>query len=157
MIKPLRILAILIPVFVLSCAQDAETPEAQVRKLIKEAESAAENKHSGVLREFISERYRDSEGRDKRTIEGIIRYYFLRNQSIHLLTRTQAIRFPQPKRAEATVFVAMAGQPISSMQELPRIRADLHRFDIVFVTEDGAWKVVSAEWRRAVVEDFLRP
>ena len=150
-----RISAILISVFILSCAQDAETPEAQVRKLIKEAEAAAENKNSGVLREFISEHYHDSEGRDKRTIDGIIRYYFLRNQSIHLLTRTQAITFPQPNRAETTVFVAMAGQPIPSLQELPRIRADLHRFDLVFVTEDGVWKVISAEWRRAVVEDFL--
>ena len=126
-----------------------------MRALLKRGEEAAEKKETGVLRQMISEKYADSQGQDKKAIEAILRYYFLRNESIHLLTRIQSIDFPQPQRAQAVVLVAMAGQPIAGAQELERLRADLHRFEITFVRENKEWKVIRAEWRRAEVGDFI--
>ena len=139
----------------ISCAPGENSPEAQVRTLLKRGESAAEKKESGVLRQMISEKYSDSQGQDKRAIEAILRYYFLRHESIHLLVRIQSIDFPQPAQAQAVVLVAMAGQPISGAQELERLRADLYRFEIVLTTENKEWKVIRAEWRRAEPGDFF--
>jgi len=138
-----------------SCSSSENSPEVQVRALLKRGESAAENKETGVLRKMISEKYSDSQGQDKRTIEAILRYYFLRNESIHLLTRIQSVAFPQPARAQAVVLVAMAGQPISGAQELERLRADLHRFEITLTIENKEWRVIRAEWRRAELGDFF--
>ncbi len=146
--------ALLLPGLI-SCSSQPGTPEAQVRALLKQAETAAENKDSRVLRGFISEKYSDSQGQDKKAVEAILRYYFLRNESIHLLTRVQPITFPEPSRAQAVVLVAMAGQPIPNPQQLERLHADLNRFAITFAREDKEWKVIDAEWRRAELADFI--
>jgi hypothetical protein len=138
-----------------ACSSEPDSPEAQVRALLKHGEAAAEKKEGGVLRQLISEKYSDSEGQDKKAIEAILRYYFLRNESIHLFTRVQSITFPKPARALAVVLVAMAGQPISGTQEFERLHADLHRFEITLAREGEEWKVIRAEWRRAEIGDFL--
>ena len=138
-----------------SCSSAEESPEAQVRVFLKRGETAAEKKQTGVLRQMISDKYSDSQGQDKRAIEAILRYYFLRNESIHLLMRIQSIAFPQPAQAQTVVLVAMAGQPISGAQELERLRADLHRFEITLASENKEWKVICAEWRRAEPGDFF--
>ena len=138
-----------------SCSPAGDSPETQVRTLLKQGEMAAENKETGVLRKMISEKYSDSQGQDKRAIEAILRYYFLRNETIHLLMRIQSVAFPQPAQAQAIVLVAMAGQPISGAQELERLHADLHRFEITLASENKEWKVIRAEWRRAEPGDFF--
>ena len=138
-----------------SCSPAEDSPETQVRTLLERGETAAEKKETGVLRKMISEKYSDSQGQDKRAIEAILRYYFLRNESIHLFVRIQSIAFPQPVQAQAIVLVAMAGQPIAGAQELERLRADLHRFEITLASENKEWKVVRAEWRRAEPGDFF--
>ena len=104
---------------------------------------------------MISEKYTDSQGQDKKAIEAILRYYFLRNQTIHLFTRVREITFPAPDVARADVMVAMAAQPIAGVGELERVQADLHRFQINLAREQGEWRVLRAEWRRAEIGDFL--
>jgi len=138
-----------------SCSPAEDSPETQVRTLLKRGETAAEKKQTGELRKMISEKYSDSQGQDKRAIEAILRYYFLRHESIHLFMRIQSIAFPQPAQAQAVVLVAMAGQPIAGAEELERLRADLHRFEITLASENKEWKVIRAEWRRAEFADFL--
>lgn len=138
-----------------ACSSGKDSPETQVRTLIKQAESAAEKKDSGTLRRLVSEKYSDSQDRDKKIVESIFRFYFLRNEAIHLFTRVQQISFPRPDVAQAVVMVAMAGQPVSTAEELERVRADLHRFEITLALENAEWKVVRAEWRRAEFADFL--
>lgn len=140
---------------VTACSSGQDSPEAQVRALIEQAESSAEKKESGNLRRLVSEKYSDSQGRDKKAIEAVLRYYFLRHESIHLFTRIQQTSFPSPGIAHAVVLVAMAGQPITDAEELERLRADLHRFEITLTRESEEWKVIRAEWRRAEFADFL--
>lgn len=138
-----------------SCLPAQDSPEAQVRALFARAETAAEQKDLAALRPMISDQYADGEGQDKKAIEAVLRFYFLRNQSIHLFTRIQNIEFPEPARARAVVLVAMAGQPIKTGQELARLHADLNRFVITLARDNKEWKVTAAEWRRAEPADFL--
>jgi hypothetical protein len=139
-----------------ACAAEPDSPEAQVRALLERAEEAAEEKRVGALKQLISEIYSDDHGQDRQAVAGLLTYYFLRNQSVHLLTRVRSIEFPEPARARATVFVAMAGMPIPGIDELARIRADLYRFDFSLADEaSGDWRVTRAAWRRATTDDFL--
>ena len=49
----------------------------------------------------------------------------------------------------------MAGTPIAGPEALAGLRADLYRFDLRLGEEpDGEWRVRSAEWRPAAVDDF---
>jgi len=147
------VLAMLLP----GCRGERASPEAEVRALINSAVTAAEQKSIGTLKDMVSEKYADEQGQNKRAIENLLRLHFLRNETVHLYARTQSVTLPQPDRAQATVLVAMAGVPIASAQELPLLRADLHRFEIDFARENKTWRVRRAAWRRAELGEFLGP
>jgi len=147
------VLAMLLP----GCRGERASPEAEVRALINSAVAAAEQKSIGTLKDMISEKYADEQGQNKRAIENLLRLHFLRNETVHLYAHTQSVTLPQPERAQATVLVAMAGVPIASAQELPLLRADLHRFEIDFARENKTWRVRRAAWRRAELGEFLGP
>jgi hypothetical protein len=139
------------------CRGAPDDPEAQVRALVRDAVAAAERKDVGALRAMVSERYADDQGQDKRAVEALLRLHFLRNQSIHLYTRIRSVELAPPDRAQASVLVAMAGVPIASEEQLPGVRADLHRFELELAREDGAWRVQRAAWRRTEPGEFLNP
>lgn len=147
------VIAMLLP----GCRGERASPEAEVRALINSAVTAAEQKSIGTLKDSISEKYADDQGQNKRAVEGLLRLHFLRNETVHLYVHIQSVTLPQPERAQATVLVAMAGVPIASAQELPLLRADLHRFEIDFVRENKTWRVQRAAWRRAELGEFLGP
>ncbi|MDH5487423.1 MAG: hypothetical protein OEY53_07950, partial [Gammaproteobacteria bacterium] len=77
-----------------ACSSDRDNPEKQVRSLLAQGETAAEQKQAGTLRQMISEKYSDSQGQDKKAIESTLRYYLLRHQTIHLFIRIREIAFP---------------------------------------------------------------
>jgi hypothetical protein len=146
----------LLAALALVCAGEPESPEARVLALLERAEVAAEERDVKALREMISERYADEQGRDKAALKALLAFHFLRNQSVHLLTRAGEIALPTPERAEVVVFVAMAGRPIPGPEALVGLRADLYRFDLVFEEVEGEeWRLVRAGWRRAMPDDFL--
>ena len=156
---PVRIglLGLVVVLLLPGCRGERASPEAEVRALISGAVVAAEQKSIGVLKDSISEKYADDQGQNKRAVENLLRLHFLRNQSVHLYAHIQSVTLPQPDRAQATVLVAMAGIPIASAQELPVLRADLHRFEIDFARENKTWRVLRAAWRRAELAEFLAP
>lgn len=143
-------------VFSLTACSKPDTPEQRIRALIANAERAAEKKEISALRGYLSRNYADEAGRDWRTIHGILRLYLLRHEAIHLFTRIAAVDFPEPARAEAVVYVAMAGRPIVSAEELAGFRANLYRFELRLAEEGGDWRVTAAAWRPAEPADFIR-
>jgi hypothetical protein len=147
-------LLLLVSGLVTACDRD-DGPEARIRALLVAAEDAAEAREIDVLTEAVSEHYADAAGRDRQAVKGILVFYFLRHTSIHLLTRHHEIALGEPGHARAVVFVAMAGTPFAGIGDLPGVRADLYRFAFDLADEDGTWRVVHADWRRAAPDDFL--
>jgi hypothetical protein len=94
-------------------------------------------------------------GNDRQAIVRLLTYHFLRNQSIHLLTRVASIEIPEPERASVTVYVAMAGRPIPDVDAMTQLRADLYRFDFALEDVEERWQVERAAWRPAEARDFL--
>ena len=68
--------------FFAGACSSGDSPEAQVRALLAQGEAAAEKKESAVLRHMVSEKYSDSQGQDKKAIDAILRYYFLRRAGL---------------------------------------------------------------------------
>jgi hypothetical protein len=139
-----------------ACSPEPESPEARIRALLDQMEVAAEQKDLGPLKAMVSEQYSDERGNDRQAVLGLLTYHFLRNQSIHLLTRVRAIEFPEPGRATVSVYVAMAGRPIPDADALTRLRADLYRFEFRLAEGgESGWLVTGAAWRPAETADFL--
>jgi hypothetical protein len=129
-------------------------PEEQVRAVLAALEQSAQARDAGEMKEHISEDYSDDRGNDKRAVAQLVAFHLLRNQSVYLLTRVTSVEIGDPGRARAEVLVAMAGTPIEGPEALLALRADLYRFDLGFALEDGDWRVRSADWRPASVDDF---
>jgi hypothetical protein len=134
----------------------AESPEQRVRQMLGEVEQAAEQKNLAALRGFIADGYTDPGGNDKKKIEALFRFYFLRNQSVHLYTYVESVEISKKGQAEVVVYVAMAGTPIPETEEIERLRADFVRFELELVEQDGEWQVQRARWRRAEPTDVIR-
>jgi hypothetical protein len=138
-----------------ACSSEPGSAEAQIRALLTEMEAAAEEKELRALKTVVAEQYADELGNDRRDIVQLLTYHFLRNQSIHLLTRVAAIELPEPGRASATVYVAMAGRPIPDAAALTQLRANLYHFEFSLEAVGKNWQVTSAAWRPAEGRDFL--
>jgi len=139
----------------LACSRDARSPEDRIRAVLASLEAGAEAKDAGAMKQHVSETYSDAQGNDKRAIAQLVAFHLLRNQSVYLLTRVVSVAIEAPKEGSAEVLVAMAGTPIAGPEALIGLRADLYRFDLRLAEEpDGEWRVRSAEWRPAAVDDF---
>ena len=155
--RRLLLLCLLTSAFALvsACHSEPESPEAQIRALIAKAEKAAEEKDIGTLKGLISDSYAAREPRDKRELVALIGFFFLHNQSIHLLTQVSEISFPELKHADCVVFVGMAARAIQGVGDLSSLHADILRVEFSAVDEGSAdWKVTRAAWRPAGVEDL---
>ena len=137
-----------------ACSRDSSSPEAEIRALVAQAQTAAEARDVRGLRALVAEDYADAQGHDRKAVENLIRLHILRNQSIHLFTRLGDIAFPQPDRATVSVAAAMAGRPLASAGELVGVNADLYRFDLELIRRGGEWQVQRAAWKPARLEDF---
>ena len=138
------------------CASEPESLEEQVRAMIAQAEAAAEERDLEAIKALISETYRDERGNSKQNVASLVTLYFLQNRSIYLLTRIDMLAVADSMQAEASVLVAMAGQPIGEASILTLARAALYRFDFTFADEgEGDWKVMRATWQRAEAGDFF--
>jgi len=152
---PKIFLALAFTLGLVACSGHSDTPQAQIEALFDRAEHAAEAADIGALRDMVSDAYHDEYGYDRRTVLRLAQLQILQHRSIHLLRQTRELSFPQPGRATASVFVAMAGTPLPDRDALATARADLYRFDIELALEGDDWVVTGAKWRRAQLADFL--
>lgn len=133
------------------------SPEEQVRRYIAEGEDAVEARELKHIRDLISEHYADPAKRTRRDLTRLVGGYLLRHKSIHLLTRIDRLQVRDERRAEVTLYVAMAASPITGVEQLLAMRADLHRFELELEKgEEDNWQLLTARWRRASMDDFVQ-
>jgi hypothetical protein len=145
-IRRIILLAIIAVVALTGCPGDKRSPEEQIRALVADAAQAAERKDVSSMVALISERYSDTQGQNRKALEGMLRLLFLRHESVHVYTRIQEIALLPSDRARLTVYAALASLPIAGEAQL---RGDLYRFDLELVRENRKWRVISAAWQPA--------
>ncbi len=139
---PLALVAVLA---LLGACSSADSPEAQVRKMVAAMETAAEARDVGGLMQLIAEDFRDAYGRDAPQLARQVRGYFIANQSIHLLTRIDGLEFPSADEARLRMTVAMVGREAEASAAW-NLAADVHDFDLTLRRQEGRWKVAYAQW-----------
>jgi len=143
--SPALFLLICTLLFVLTGCTEPSTPEAEVRALIAEAETAAEARDLGGIRPLIAEAYTDRRGYTKPELEKLLRFVFVTHQSVHLQVLVESIEFEQPGVANAVALVGMA----DTAGALPDV--DLYQFDVRLIrNDDDEWQLVEADWRRGL-------
>jgi hypothetical protein len=138
-----------------SCGGEPRSPETEIRDAIERVTRAAEQGDAAAVRAFISERYQDDQGHDRRALGAYVAGQLLRRERRHLLTRVRRVDLREEGRASVLVVVGMAARPLPEAAG-PGLRADVYRVDLDLEDEgDGDWKLVWAAWQPAPLTDLL--
>ncbi len=140
------------------CAKEPDAPEQQVRAYVAAGEMAVQERQLDQAKALISPDYRDEAGRGRRELVQLLAVHLLRNKSIHLFTRIEQLHIlePQQRKAEIILFAAMAGSPITGIEQLTALRADLYRFELLLGKDtDEQWLLLSVRWRHATPQELI--
>lgn len=150
-----RLSALCLAVLLCGGCSEPPAPEQRVREFIGEIETLAEAREYGELLERIAGDYLDSRGHDKLAAAGILRAFYLRNKSVHLLIRIGEIHFPAPDRASVTLYLAMARQPFTGEESASMPRTNMHRVEVDLAESGDSYEILQTEWQRAGAGEFI--
>lgn len=129
--------------------------EAQVRDAIESAAQGVRDRKIKRIAALVSQAYLDADGNDRKAILDVVRANVLFRPNVFLASHVSSVTCEPSAACQASVIAAMASVPSQTLSDLLRSRADVYRFDLVFVDEDGTWRVRSATWRPAGPQDLL--
>jgi hypothetical protein len=129
----------------------AGDPQAEIRALLAAAEEAAEARDTGFFADTLDADYRDSRGNGREEAIRAIRGLFLANQRIEVVSRVDEVVLEGADAARAVVHAGLVGQRAGASL-LGGMNADLYRFELELVNQDGDWRIIGAEIGRAVGE-----
>lgn len=131
----------------------ASDPELEIRAMLAAAEEAAEARDVGFFSDVLGTSYRDARGNDREEALRMIRGYFIANQRVEIVSRVDelVLEGPQGDAARAVVHAGMAGQRAGGGL-IDGVDADLYRFELELVNDDGDWRIIGATWSRALGE-----
>ncbi len=127
--------------FLMTGCVGGSDPEQEIRQWLDAAEAEAEERQRRAIMARISENYADARGNQKSDIENVLRYYFLRQKSVSLLTTVDELRVFGDSAAELDLTVAMAGSKGGL-----NLSADVWNFELELERMDGDWQLIGARW-----------
>jgi len=125
-----------------SCGGGAGEPEAELRAWVAAMEHAAEDRDRAAMLDRISERYGDARGNNREDIGDTLRLYFLRQQTVAIVSSIDEITVYDDTAANVKLTAGMAGKEAG----LSGLRADAYRFDLELENTDGEWLLIGARW-----------
>ena len=139
----MRCLSIIaVSVWLTACGGPSSGPEQRLRQWIENAEVAAEEKDRRGLLSMISENYADARGNDHSAIDGMLRFYFLRQQTVSLVTKIDEISVSGGTAADVVLTVGMAGTNNGESG----FTADAYRFHFELENDGDDWVLIGAKW-----------
>jgi len=129
-------------VWLSACGGPAEGPEQAIRSWVRQGQEAAEARDRRALVDLISPAYTDPRGNSRDDIEEMLRFYFLRQQKVALITRIEELEVYGDSAAKLALVVGMAG----SNDGVLGFSADAYDFEMEFELQDEDWLLTSARW-----------
>jgi hypothetical protein len=130
-------------------------PELQIRLELDALEKAVEEKDFSRVKEGLSATFQGPEGMDRPGVMAMLMLRLRERPAPHLLVRVHEVTMVDARVGRAQLVVAMAALPITGPQALPKLEADLYRFELELVSEDGRFRIRTASWKPAQLDEFL--
>jgi hypothetical protein len=148
-----RVTAIfLIFIFVASfsgCAREDE--QTKVKKIITAIQAASEAKEVKKVMEHISKNYSDPLGNNNESIRGLLVGYFSRYPKISAYISNLDISVEGAAAKAKFETVLTSGVKTGSISDVIPESLGVWNFDVTLKKESDAWKVISAQWQKALI------
>lgn len=142
-LKPFRLLvAGLLCLWLAGCGGPSEGPEAALRAWVAQGQELAEDKNRRGLVNLISPDYVDARGNSRDDISDLFRIYFLRTQTVALITKIDELNVFGDDAGEVVLTVGMAGTNEGTFG----FSADAYKFEMEFERDGNDWLLTSARW-----------
>ena len=125
-----------------ACNAPPSEPEQELRDWVTRGVQAAEDRQRRALVAMISPAYADARGNRRDDIENRLRAYFLRMNTVQLITAIEEISVIGDSAAEIVLKAGMAG----THDGVLGFSADAYRFAFELQRQDGEWLLISARW-----------
>jgi hypothetical protein len=142
-VNPLRFsLAGLACLWLAGCGGPDEGPEAGLRAWVAKGQQLAEEKDRRGLVDMISPDYTDARGNDRDAIGRMFDIYFLRANSVALMTKIDELEVFGDDAGEVVLTVGMAATHDGTF----RFSADAYQFAMELERHGREWLLTSARW-----------
>jgi hypothetical protein len=135
----------------LAAGCDRTDPEVEIRALLAAAEEAAESRDAGFFANIVAESYRDAHGNDRAELIRMVRGYFIANQRIEIVSRVEELVLEGADAASVVLHAGMLGRRTGA-ELLANVDAELYRLELELVNDGEAWRIIGADWNRALGE-----
>jgi len=125
-----------------ACGGPDESPEEAIRAWVQDGHLAAEAKDRRALLDMISPAYADARGNSRDDIGNMMRFYFLRQNKVVLISRVDEIEVFGDSAAKLVLQVGMAG----SNDNVLGFSADAYRFEMELERDGSDWLLIAARW-----------
>jgi hypothetical protein len=125
-----------------ACGGPDESPEDAIRAWVRDGHLAAEAKDRRALLDMISPAYADARGNSRNDIGNMIRFYFLRQNKVVLISRLDEVEVFEDSAANLVIQVGMAG----SNDNVLGFSADAYRLEMELERDGSDWMLIAARW-----------
>jgi hypothetical protein len=135
-------LAIFVCAMLAACSAPSSAPEQALRDWVERGVAAAESKQRRAMMAMVSPAYADARGNNRDSLDAMLRVYFLRMNTVELLTSIEQISVIGDSAAEVVLKVGMAG----THDGVLGFSADAYRFAFELQRQGDDWLLISARW-----------
>jgi hypothetical protein len=125
-----------------ACGGPPDAPEEALRRWVADAQAAAEREDRDALMSMLSENYADARSNDYEDVGQMLGFWFLRHDSVVLISKIDEITVSGSTAALITLSVGMAGANDAALG----FSADAYRFELELEQDDDEWLLIAARW-----------
>jgi hypothetical protein len=129
-----------------ACGGSPDTPEEALRRWVADAQAAAEKEDRDALMSMLSEHYADARGNDYDGVDQMLRFYFLRQESVVLVSKIDEIEVSGASGADLAALVKLSVGMAGANDAALGFSADAYHFELELEQDGDDWLLIAARW-----------
>ncbi len=129
-----------------ACGGPPDAPEEALRRWVADAQAAAEREDRDALMSMLSEHYSDARGNDYDSVEQMLGFYFLRQDSVVLISKIDEITVSGASGADLAALVKLSVGMAGANDAALGFSADAYGFELELEQNGDDWLLIAARW-----------
>jgi hypothetical protein len=129
-----------------ACGGPPDAPEEALRRWVADAQAAAESEDRDALMSMLSQNYADARGNDYEDVGQMLGFYFLRQDSVVLISKIDEIEVSGASGADLAALVTLSVGMAGANDAALGFSADAYRFELELEQDDDEWLLIAARW-----------